>query len=358
MSKNEEVFSRLTALENIVKVLQAEIKILKAQQSELTGGGGGGNGTTVTGPTISYDVFISLNVASSLKFAEELKLFITQHYPCKVFLCTEMNGGDSFRNQIVDALETCKVFIPLINEEWMSSPECLDEFNHARRLNLISHKIGKTTSPEARLPIILPVYFEGFNFLKYKETRLLASSINFLPLQPTNPTNTWNRIYSSVEYLHPVGMPTPIDANNQHLLDEQSKESFSQCKNETGDSLLHSGSGTFILSGKTVNDYDHNTTTIDRCLITFSNGIVKGTIDYKAGTLYNDSDIAPINGTYDIKTCKTHWVEIYHHGSSHFEYSGIIKQTSFGYDEISGSYFWQEKPTAKGTFVFKLERYI
>lgn len=347
------VLKRLADLEDVVKTLQAEVKILQQKAADEATSAAGGAAVSAA-PSVVFDVFISLNVASSLKFALDLKRYIEEKYVCKVFICTEMAGGASFRDQIVDALETCKVFIPLINEEWINSPECLDEFNHARRLNLISHKTKRTSPPAARLPVILPVYFDGFNFLGYKETRLLASSVNFLPLVPAKPVDTWQRIYTSVEYLHPPGMPEPKDgAEKSQGLDAKTQAGMNLLKNETSDSLLSSGGGTFILSGKTVNDYDGNTTLTDRCLITFNNGTVSGTIDYKAGTLYNDSDIAPIEGTYDVASRTSQWTEVYHHGKSHFEYAGKIEA-----DRIVGTYYWREKPTAKGTFEFKLERWL
>ena len=349
------ILERLSKLEDTVKTLQEEMKILKQENLQLSEGTVTEGNTGPAQPPAQFDFFISLNVASSLKIAEALKSFLQDRYKGKVFLCTEMAGGASFRDQIVDALESCKVFIPLINSEWIDSPECLDEFNHARRLNLISHKIGKTHPPETRIPVILPVYFDGFNFLLYKETRLLASSVNFLPLVPAHPDDTWNRIYSSVAYLHPPGLENPVVTSNPASeLDEKTKTGMNNLKNEVGDDLLvGGGGGTFVLSGKTVNSYDGNTTLTERCLITFSGGKVTGTIDYKAGTLYNDSDIAPIEGTYDLASLKTHWTEIYHHGSSHFVYDGKIE-----HNKIVGTYFWQEKPSAVGTFEFFLERWL
>ena len=195
-------------------VLEDQVKVLNARLNELEGGddknGNSPNETSAGEPRTITDVFVSLHVASSLVVARLLKQFIETKYGCKVFLCTDMVGGASYRSQIVDALESCKVFIPLINQSWATSGECMDEFNHARRLNLISHKTGRTKSPDPREPVILPVYFSDFDFLQYRDCRLLASSINFLPLDVADPVATWNKVVASVEYLRPPGMPLLI----------------------------------------------------------------------------------------------------------------------------------------------------
>jgi len=269
-----------------------------------------------------------------------------------------MMGGLGYREQIVDSLETCHVCIPIINKDWAESGECSDEFSHARRTNLISHKIGKTKPPQPRQPVILPIFFNTFDFLQYKDIRLLASSVNFLPLDINAPEPTWKSLIASIVYLKIPELQTkyPVTDTSSNIftteLSDNLKDAFASLSNDITNNLTSSG-GTYILTGKTINDYDQNTTTTDRCLLTFSSGKVTGTIDYKAGTRYNSSEVAPIDGTYDLTTGKTCWIEIYHHGSSHFQYNGLITGNS-----IKGTYFWKEKPTATGTFEFTLERWL
>lgn len=300
-----------------------------------------------------YDIFISLHVASSLKYAQSLKSYLERHFNCSIFICTNMMGGISYREQIVDGIESCKLFIPLINIEWAESAECGDEFNYARRINLISHKSGKTKTPQPRFPVIIPVYYKDFDFMQYKVIRLLASSVNFLPLDVNQPEPTWIALIASVEYLHVLpetSLPASVSSTAPKL-NSDLIHALELLQNDISDNLT--GGGTFILTGKTVNNYDGNTTQTDRCLLTFAGGRVTGSIDYKAGTLYNTSDVAPIEGTYDIKTGVTNWTEIYHHGGSHFEYTGRINGNT-----IKGTYYWREKPTATGKFEFSLERWL
>jgi len=307
-----------------------------------------------------YDIFISLNVNSALKYAQSLQEYLKYQLGLEIFICVDMVGGTSYREQIVDAVESCLVFIPLINKDWADSAECGDEFNFARRTNLTSHKAGRTKPPQPRLPVILPIYFKGFDFLAYKDIRLLASSVNFIELNVNDLQNAWKVLTASILYLKNCGLSiTPTtskekqqEISNSSTINTDLTHALGTLQNDVSDHLT-TGGGTFILTGKTVNDYDGNTTITDRCLLTFAGGRVNGTIDYKPGTLYNTQDVAPIEGTYDLKTGKTQWTEIYHHASSHFEYTGKIDGNS-----ITGTYYWREKPTAVGKFEFKLERWL
>jgi hypothetical protein len=317
-------------------------------------------------PTV--DVFISLEVESSLVIGRSLKEYLERNFGATVFMCDDVINGPTFREQIIDNLEKCRVFIPIVNEQWAESTECGEHFNYARQMNLALHKMRRSRAPTPRMPVILPVHDKGFNHLAYQETRLLASSTNFTPINFDDPTATWKKICYSIKYLKIAGFPAlnlsnapalPIKKEVEPVAEElfefgeQQERALDQFTTEISNSLLSSRGGTFILSGQTVNDYDGNTTVTDRCLITFCDGVVRGTIDYKAGTLYNSSDIAPIEGVYDVEKQTATWSEIYHHGRSHFVYSGEIDENS-----IRGTYYWQEKPTARGHFEFKLERWL
>jgi len=355
-----------TAIVTRINELEKEVKVLKARLDQMEGG------STVTFsaqiakdevPKREFDFFISLNVSTALKYGESLKKFIERRYPgIRVFICTEMLGGASYREQIVDAIESSHVIVPLINDGWATSGECSDEFDMARRTNLISHKTGKTKAPDARQPVIVPVFDPDCNIFAYKETRLLASTVNFLPLDKSDPDKTWEKVFASIEWIKPKGMPQPaVSISSQASKDEvadwignkDNQKQLAMQKGEASNSLLQSGGGTFVLKGQTVNNYDGNTTVTDRCLLTFADGKVTGSVDYHAGTLYNSGDVSPVEGTYDLKTRKSLWNEIYHHGTSTFVYEGTIDE-----EGIKGTYFWKQKPTATGTFEFKFERWL
>ena len=73
------------------------------------------------------DVMISLQVKSMQKSALYLRDILEQK-GLSVWLCVEMSGGDQYRTEIVHAIKTCKVFLPLINNAWALSGECEDEY--------------------------------------------------------------------------------------------------------------------------------------------------------------------------------------------------------------------------------------
>ena len=68
-------------------------------------------------------IMISINVKTMGKTAEFLKEFFKQR-GISCWICTQMSGGIDFREEIVDAVRKCQIFIPLINAEWAGSGEC------------------------------------------------------------------------------------------------------------------------------------------------------------------------------------------------------------------------------------------
>ena len=98
-----------------------------------------------------------------------------------VFVCVDMTGGAQYRNAIVRAVQSCKIFLILLNEQWALSGECEDEYNLAKRLNLTSHEKGRTKrDSEQRLPIMLPIAFPNLNWDGHLHVKLLAASTNFI----------------------------------------------------------------------------------------------------------------------------------------------------------------------------------
>jgi hypothetical protein len=166
----------------------------KPQQGKTRSQEAGPNQTPAMTPSLSPDaqpsapsvsgtlceVFISVHVASLGAVAKQLKQAI-EAQGRSVFLCTDLSGGVNFRDEIIQGVKACKVFVPLMNAEWASSGECESEFLLAKRLNLTSHERKLTSPPAARRPIILPVAFPNLNtWARFPRVELLAATTNFV----------------------------------------------------------------------------------------------------------------------------------------------------------------------------------
>ena len=46
-------------------------------------------------------------------------------------MCTDIDGGDTFREEIVANVRDAKVFLIFLNEKWAKSQECTFEYNYA-----------------------------------------------------------------------------------------------------------------------------------------------------------------------------------------------------------------------------------
>lgn len=69
------------------------------------------------------DVMISLNCRTMLTTAQRIRTFLEVN-GVKVWLCVNMAAGVDFRDEIIAAVDSCEVFLPLINEAWCESKEC------------------------------------------------------------------------------------------------------------------------------------------------------------------------------------------------------------------------------------------
>jgi len=123
-------------------------------------------------------VMISLNVKSMQENATALRQFLGK-YGIKCWICIDIGGGSQYREEIVSAVKSCKVFLPLMNNAWANSGECYDEYSFAKRLNLTSHEKQITKQSQQRLPIICPIAFPDLDWT-IPHVELLASSTNFI----------------------------------------------------------------------------------------------------------------------------------------------------------------------------------
>eukprot|EP01035_Chromulina_nebulosa_P038766 gene38766-52357_t len=156
-------------------------------------------------------IMISLHVQSMQKSASLLKQFLeSQGY--RVWICTDMVGGVNYRTSIVDAVKSCTIFLPLINDSWAQSGECGDEFSLAKRLHLTSHESGRTTREKPRLPIFVPFAFSNLDWNAYPHIQLLAASTNFIVHDaPTFESgNTTKRFDDLLLSMHGAGLPVDL----------------------------------------------------------------------------------------------------------------------------------------------------
>lgn len=145
---------------------------------------------------------ISIHCATMTKAALQLKATLAEH-GIESWVCVQMTGGTDYREAIVDAVKSCKVFLPLLNNEWALSGECEDEYSLAKRLNLTSHECGRTDREQPRQPILLPVAFSNLNWTAHKHVELLAAKTNFIvhdakTLEEGNTTQTINTLLMSL----------------------------------------------------------------------------------------------------------------------------------------------------------------
>ena len=54
------------------------------------------------------------------------------------WMCTDIDGGDSFREEILANVRDAKVFLIFVNEKWAKSQECAFEFNYAMVRHLVN----------------------------------------------------------------------------------------------------------------------------------------------------------------------------------------------------------------------------
>lgn len=127
----------------------------------------------------NIEVMVSINVRTMKDSALKLKAFLEQHN-IRTWVCVNMEAGVNYREEIVRAVKSCEIFIPLINDEWASSGECQDEYSLAKRLNLTSYEKEIAKPPQPRKPVILPIAFPNLVWDKYPHVELLAASTNFL----------------------------------------------------------------------------------------------------------------------------------------------------------------------------------
>ena len=53
-------------------------------------------------------------------------------------MCTDIDGGETFREEILANVRDAKVFLIFLNEKWARSDECVFEYNYAT----VRHKLS------------------------------------------------------------------------------------------------------------------------------------------------------------------------------------------------------------------------
>ncbi|KAI8613381.1 hypothetical protein BC830DRAFT_1170292 [Chytriomyces sp. MP71] len=141
----------------------------------------------------SLDVMLSIHCGSM----EESALWLKGQLEARgvsVWVCTsELQGGDNYRDGIFQAVKSCRVLIPFVNQQWCNSGECEHEFLLAIRTNLISHDSNKTSRtiqvpaengsssiPGIRRPAFLPIKFPNCTWSAKPAVEQLGASTNFV----------------------------------------------------------------------------------------------------------------------------------------------------------------------------------
>lgn len=63
-----------------------------------------------------------------------LPLFVCFFYcshGISTWMCTDINGGNTYREEILANIRDAKVFLIFLNEKWAKSNECVFEYNYA-----------------------------------------------------------------------------------------------------------------------------------------------------------------------------------------------------------------------------------
>lgn len=160
------------------------------------------------------DVMISINVKTMGSQAGKLKQFL-QSKGLSTWLCTDLQTGSNFRNEIVVAATASKVFMPLINEEWAKSKECAWEAQIALRNELTVNK-----------PVMVPIIAEEFDFRKYPIVFGIMANTNAIFLtDPSKNQQTFPKLISSLaEAGVVVGKGGSSEAQNDPAEEEDTKK--------------------------------------------------------------------------------------------------------------------------------------
>jgi len=154
---------------------------------------------------------LSIHVKTMAASALELQKYL-ESFGIKTWVCTQMQGGTNYRDEIVSCVRQCYAFVPLINDEWGASGECEDEFSLAKRRNLTSYEMKTAVAPQPRRPVIVPIAFPNLTWSKYSHVELLASKTNFIvhPAETFTATNkdaTFHQTLESIfNSLHAFGV--------------------------------------------------------------------------------------------------------------------------------------------------------
>jgi len=165
------------------------------------------------------DYFLSLNVASSKQLVDKARGVFHRH-GISTWMCTDIDGGDSFREEILANVRDAKVFLIFLNEKWAKSQECTFECNYAMRKNLV-----KST------PVIMPIVTERFDLEKYAHVDALLANFQgvFLSDCP-NEDQMFKAVMEKLKGVVPVKAAAPAAAQATKPAPKPAKLSASESK--------------------------------------------------------------------------------------------------------------------------------
>ncbi|KAM7424878.1 hypothetical protein ABFA07_023620 [Porites harrisoni] len=162
------------------------------------------------------DYFLSLNVASSKQLVDKAR-GVFHSRGITTWMCTDIDGGDSFRDEILANVRDAKVFLIFVNEKWAKSQECAFEFNYAMRKNLVKNT-----------PKIMPFVIEMFDMEKYPHVDALLANCQGVFLNScSSEIDAFKQIMDKLQGVVPMKAATAAAALKPvptKLSDEESKE--------------------------------------------------------------------------------------------------------------------------------------
>lgn len=144
------------------------------------------------------DYFLSLNVGSSKTLADKARSVFHSH-GISTWMCTDIDGGENFREEILANVRDAKVFLIFLNEKWARSDECVFEYNYAMRKNLTK-----------KSPVIMPIVTEDFNIEKYSHVDALLANFQGVFLnQCSSEAEGFKHIMEKLQTVVPFKAPSP-----------------------------------------------------------------------------------------------------------------------------------------------------
>lgn len=144
------------------------------------------------------DYFLSLNVGSSKTLADKARSVFHSH-GISTWMCTDIEGGQTFREEILANVRDAKIFLIFLNQKWAKSAECVFEYNYAMRKYLTK-----------KSPVIMPIVTEDFEIEKHAHVDALMANFQGVFLnQFSSEAEGFKHIMKKLEAVVPFEASSP-----------------------------------------------------------------------------------------------------------------------------------------------------